>query len=125
MAVEKVVVTATRRETQLVKTPVAVTAVSGKALEAAEVENIEDLVAVVPSLVITNNGHPFAYTTRIRGIGTQGENPGLEAAVGTFIDGVYRSRPGVAMSDLGELERVEVLRGPQGTLFGRNTSAGI
>ncbi len=125
MAVEKVVVTATRRETQLVKTPVAVTAVSGKTLEAAEVENIEDLVALVPSLVITNNGHPFAYTTRIRGIGTQGDNPGLEAAVGTFIDGVYRNRPGVAMSDLGEMERVEVLRGPQGTLFGRNTSAGI
>lgn len=125
MAVEKVVVTATRRETQLVKTPVAVTAVSGKTLDAAEVENIEDLVSLVPSLIITNNGHPFAYTTRIRGIGTQGDNPGLEAAVGTFIDGVYRNRPGVAMSDLGEMERVEVLRGPQGTLFGRNTSAGI
>ncbi len=125
MAVEKVIVTATRRETQLVKTPVAVTAISGKTIEAAEVENVEDLMAVVPSLVVTNNGHPFAYTTRIRGIGTQGDNPGLEAAVGTFIDGVYRSRPGVAMSDLGELERVEVLRGPQGTLFGRNTSAGI
>jgi outer membrane receptor protein involved in Fe transport len=125
MAVEKVVVTATRRETSLIKTPVAVTAISGKTLAAAEVENIEDLMAVVPSLVVTNNGHPFAFTTRIRGIGTQGDNPGLEAAVGTFIDGVYRSRPGVAMSDLGELERVEVLRGPQGTLFGRNTSAGI
>ncbi len=125
MAVEKVVVTATRRETALVKTPVAVTALSGKQLDAAKVENIEDLVALVPSLVITNNGHPFAYTTRIRGIGTQGDNPGLEAAVGTFIDGVYRSRPGVVMSDLGELDRVEVLRGPQGTLFGRNTSAGI
>jgi outer membrane receptor protein involved in Fe transport len=125
MAVEKVVVTATRRETALVKTPVAVTAVSGKALEAAEVENIEDLMALVPSLVVTNNGHPFAFTTRIRGVGTQGDNPGLEAAVGTFVDGVYRNRPGVAMSDLGDMERIEVLRGPQGTLFGRNTSAGI
>src|SRR5262245_61305707 len=71
MAVEKVVVTATRRETQLVKTPVAVTALSGKTLDAAEVENVEDLMALVPSLVITNNGHPFAYTTRIRGVGTQ------------------------------------------------------
>ncbi len=125
MAVEKVVVTATRRETALVKTPVAVTAISGKALEAAEVENIEDLMALVPSLVVTNNGHPFAFTTRIRGVGTQGDNPGLEAAVGTFVDGVYRNRPGIAMSDVGDMERVEVLRGPQGTLFGRNTSAGI
>jgi outer membrane receptor protein involved in Fe transport len=123
--VEKVVVTATRRETQLAKTPIAVTAVSGEQLAAAHVENIEDLMAVVPSLVVTNNGHPFAYTTRIRGVGTQGDNPGMEAAVGTFIDGVYRNRPGVAFGEMGEMERVEVLRGPQGTLFGRNTSAGI
>jgi iron complex outermembrane recepter protein len=123
--VEKVVVTATRRETQLSRTPIAVTAVSGEALAAANIENIEDLTAVVPSLIVTNSGHPFSYTTRIRGIGTQGDNPGLEAAVGTFIDGVYRNRPGVAFGDLGEMERVEVLRGPQGTLFGRNTSAGI
>jgi outer membrane receptor protein involved in Fe transport len=123
--VEKVIVTATRRETLLQKTPIAITAVGEKQLKAAQVENIEDLVPVVPSLIITNNGNPFAYTARIRGVGTQGDNPGLEAAVGTFIDGVYRNRAGVAMSDLGELERVEVLRGPQGTLFGRNTSAGI
>ncbi len=123
--VEKVIVTATRRETVLQKTPVAVTAVGEKALQAARVENIEDLVALVPSLLVTNNGNPSAYTARIRGVGTQGDNPGLEAAVGTFIDGVYRNRASVAMGDLGELERVEVLRGPQGTLFGRNTSAGI
>ncbi len=123
--VEKVVVTATRRETVLQRTPVAITVVGEKTLKAARVENIEDLVAVVPSLQVTNNGNPTGYTARIRGIGTQGDNPGLEAAVGTFIDGVYRNRASVAMGDLGELERVEVLRGPQGTLFGRNTSAGI
>lgn len=125
LGVEKVVVTATRRETVLQKTPIAITAVGKKALEAAKVENIEDLMPVVPSLQVTNNGNPVGYTARIRGVGTQGDNPGLEAAVGTFIDGVYRNRTSVAMSDLGELERVEVLRGPQGTLFGRNTSAGI
>ena len=123
--VEKVVVTATRRETVLQKTPVAITVVGEKTLKAAQVENIEDLVSVVPSLQVTNNGNPTGYTARIRGVGTQGDNPGLEAAVGTFIDGVYRNRASVAMGDLGELERVEVLRGPQGTLFGRNTSAGI
>jgi len=123
--VEKVVVTATRRETVLQRTPLAITVVGEKTLKAARVENIEDLVAVVPSLQVTNNGNPTGYTARIRGIGTQGDNPGLEAAVGTFIDGVYRNRASVAMGDLGELERVEVLRGPQGTLFGRNTSAGI
>ena len=123
--VEKVIITATRRETKLQKTPLAVTVINKKAYDAANIENIQDLVALVPSLVVTNNGNSAAYTSRIRGIGTQGNNPGLEAAVGTFIDGVYRNRAGVAFGDLGEVERIEVLRGPQGTLFGRNTSAGI
>lgn len=123
--VEKVVVTATRRTTALQKTPVAVTAVGEQTVQDAKIENIEDLTAVVPSLQVTNGGNPTAYTARIRGVGTQGNNAGLEAAVGTFIDGVYRSRASVAFGDLGEIERIEVLRGPQGTLFGRNTSAGI
>src|SRR5262249_740716 len=65
-----------------------------------------------------------AGVARIRGIGTVGDNPGLESSVGVFIDGVYRSRAGVALTELGPLDRIEVLRGPQGTLFGRNTSAG-
>ncbi len=123
--VEKITVTATRRKTALQKTPIAVTAIGERALENSKVENIEDLQALTPSLQITNGGNPAAYTARIRGVGTQGNNAGLESAVGTFIDGVYRSRASVAFGDLGELERIEVLRGPQGTLFGRNTSAGI
>ena len=86
--VEKVTVTATRRSTALQKTPVAVTAIGESALENSKVENIEDLQAVVPSLQITNGGNPAAFTARIRGVGTQGNNAGLEAAVGTFIGNV-------------------------------------
>lgn len=122
---EEITVTATRRATKIQATPIAITAVGQKAIENAGVRETQSLTQVVPALAFPQSESSGSVTARIRGVGTQGSNPGLESAVGIFIDGVYRSRNSVAFGDLGDIQRVEVLRGPQGTLFGRNTSAGL
>jgi iron complex outermembrane recepter protein len=123
--VEEVVVTATRRETALQNVAVAVTAVSAQALQNAGVKDIRDLQQLAPSLQVPVSENSGSVTARLRGIGTQGSNPGLESSVGVVIDGVVRARNSLAFSDLGEIRAIEVLRGPQGTLFGVNTSAGL
>ncbi len=123
--VEELVVTATGREAAIQDVPIPITAVSGEMLENAGITDVRGLQQVAPSFRFFTGQSAAAGTTAfIRGIGTGGDNPGFESAVGFFIDGVYRSRSGTAVSDLPEVERIEVLRGPQGTLFGRNTSAG-
>jgi iron complex outermembrane receptor protein len=122
---ETVVVTATRRAESQQTVPVAVTAVSAEQIAAAGLRDTTALQQVAPSLVITvSNSETTGGVLRIRGVGTQGQNLGLEAAVGVFVDGVYRSRPALALNDLLDVRQIEVLRGPQGTLFGKNTSAG-
>ena len=79
-----------------------------------------------PSLLVSStSSEAGAGGARIRGVGTVGDNPGLESSVAVFIDGVYRSRVGLGLTELGQVDRIEVLRGPQGTLFGRNASAGL
>ncbi|MDZ4690641.1 TonB-dependent receptor [Terricaulis sp.] len=122
---DEIVVTATGRAAAIQDVPLAVTAVGGDQLENSGARDLRDVTQVAPSLEMgTGQSNSSGTTARIRGIGTGADNPGFEAAVGIFIDGVYRARAGAALTDLPELERVEVLRGPQGTLFGRNTSAG-
>jgi iron complex outermembrane recepter protein len=121
----EIIVTATRREQQLSDVPLAVSAIGGEALERSGVTDLRALNQLAPSLIVSGATSETNFTARIRGIGTVGENPGLESSVALFIDGVYRSRTGAGLTELGEIERIEVLRGPQGTLFGRNASAGL
>lgn len=122
---DEIVVTATGRAAAIQDVPLAVTAIGAETLENTGVQDLRDITQVAPSFSMQSGQSQSSGTTaRIRGIGTGSDNPGFEAAVGIFIDGVYRARAGAALADLPDLERIEVLRGPQGTLFGRNTSAG-
>src|ERR1043165_2506860 len=121
-----IVITATRRNQALSDVPMAVSAVTADNLHNTGANDIRQLNQVAPSLLVSStSSEGGAAVARIRGVGTVGDNPGLEGSVGLFIDGVYRSRAGVGLTELGPLDRIEVLRGPQGTLFGRNTSAGL
>jgi outer membrane receptor protein involved in Fe transport len=120
-----IVITAQGRAQILQDVPLAVSAISAESLQNSGATDIRQLNQLAPSLLVSSTGSEANGSARIRGIGTVGDNPGLESSVAVFIDGVYRSRSGIGLSELGEIERVEVLRGPQGTLFGRNASAGI
>ncbi len=121
----QITVTATRREASIQDIPIAVSAYNQDSLDKAGVSDLSTLDQVSPSFSLnTSDTQSGGITLRLRGVGTTGNNIGLESSVAVFLDGVYLSRPGVALGDLLDLEQVEVLRGPQGTLFGRNTSAG-
>ena len=118
-------VTAQKREEALQDVPISITALPEQLLLDTGVRDVKDLQVLVPGLTVTSTQSEAQTTARIRGIGTVGDNAGLESSVGIVIDGVYRPRNGVGFGDLGEIERIEVLKGPQGTVFGKNTSAGV
>ena len=121
----EIVVTAQGRSQLLSDVPVAISAVNAETLQNSGANDIRQLNQVAPSLLVSSTGSEANGSARIRGIGTVGDNPGLESSVPVFIDGVYRSRSGIGLNELGEIDRVEVQRGPQGTLGGRNSSAGL
>jgi iron complex outermembrane receptor protein len=123
-ALEEVIVTATKRAESLQDIPVSVNAFNSETIQEAGINNAGDLAIMTPALNINVNQSPFNARMTIRGIGTAQTDPALEPSVGLFVDGVFLGRSGLGMSDLTDIERIEVLQGPQGTLYGKNTNAG-
>jgi len=121
--IDDIVVTAQRREERLQDVPIAVTALSGDAIAAAGITNTQQLTQAIPNLVVTNAGASFQAV--IRGVGTRGVTQGDEANVAIYVDGVYQPDQTSANFEFLGIQRVEVLRGPQGTLFGRNATGGL
>jgi iron complex outermembrane receptor protein len=122
---EEVIVTARKREESLQETPVAVTALGAAALREAGVRNLSDLNTIAPNIEVQSaNGNAPLANIYIRGIGQRNTGPNIDSGVGIYIDEVYLGRPDGALLDLNDIASVQVLRGPQGTLFGKNTTGG-
>ena len=121
----EIIVTAQKRAERLLDVPLAVTAVTGDALADRQISDTNSLVQAVPSLSFQQGANPTNTSFRIRGIGTSLFGQGTESSVSTVVDGVVAVRQAQGFSDLADIERVEILRGPQGTLFGKNASAGV
>lgn len=120
-----IVVTATKREQTLQEIPVAVSVTTAETLERENIRDLRDLQTVVPSLRVSQLQSSANSNFIIRGFGNGANNAGIEPSVGVFVDGVYRSRTAAQIGDLPDVARIEVLRGPQSTLFGKNASAGV
>lgn len=125
-SVDEIIVTAQKRSQSLQDVPFTVSATTGERLEELGVFDLTDLQTIVPGLQSPSTGAPGEGASfRLRGFGSPPFQLGIEPAVATFVDGAYRSRSGIAVNDLIDIERIEVLKGPQGTVFGKNTTAGV
>ncbi|HEY5655422.1 MAG TPA: TonB-dependent receptor [Woeseiaceae bacterium] len=122
--IEEIVVYAQKRAQDIQDVPIAVTALSGAQIEEASIKDVFDLQQQAPGLRVDASQNSSTSNFTIRGIGTSANNFGLESSVGLYVDGVYRSRQAALINNLVDIEAVEVLRGPQGTLFGKNTPSG-
>jgi iron complex outermembrane receptor protein len=122
--IEEIVVIAQKREQSIQEVPISVSAMNAKAIRESGMQNIEKLSELIPSVSFDTAQSFQNSSLKIRGIGTVGNTRSFEGAVGVFIDGVYRPRSGMVLADLLDIDRLEIMRGPQGTLFGKNTVAG-
>jgi len=123
--IEEVLVTATKRAVSIQDVPVTVSAVDEQFIKNAGIGGLEDLQHSLPALSVATNINAFSAAIRLRGIGSQGNEPSIEPSVGFFVDSVYQARSGLGLSDIADIERIEVLYGPQSTLYGKNTNAGL
>ena len=119
---EEIIVTAQKRQERLLEVPMTVAAISGTELTEGAVVSTLDLAQVTPGIVMTNNG--LAFSPSVRGVSSSGSTPGDETNTSIYLDDVYIGSPLASYFDLADIERIEVLKGPQGTLFGRNATGG-
>ena len=120
-----IIVTAQKREENVIDVPISISVVSGKDLERSGINDFHDLSRIAPGFTSEEYGDARAGRMTIRGVASLQDNPGKQSSVGIFLDGVFLARPGSVTGELSDVERVEILRGPQGTLFGGSTAAGL
>src|SRR5262245_50641527 len=123
-SLEEVVVSARKRSENAQDVPISLSEICGAELQQRGLARVQDILRAFPN-VGTDILSPRQTSVAIRGIGRNPANEALESSVGVFLDGVYLGRPGMMVADLIDLERIEVLRGPQGALFGKNATAGV
>ena len=122
--VEEVIVTATKRETNLMETPLAVSVITQEQMALQGLSRISDLSSLVPNLVVGNSGEDSGGSIAIRGVSSNNYTELGDPTVAIHVDGMYTPRAQAALALAHDIERIEVLRGPQGTLFGRNSTSG-
>ena len=123
--IEEVIVTATKRESNVQDIPMVVDVFTESQIEDLNIKSTEDLGYYVPSLTVAYNADPMNARMSIRGLGTSQSDAALESDVSLVVDGVYLNKTGLGLTDLVDIERIEVLQGPQGTLYGKNSNAGV
>jgi len=124
-SIETLVVTASRRDALLNTTAANISYIGAELAADVGVQDVRDLAKLTPGLLGAATSNPTYMTLRVRGVGTVGDNPGLESSVAVVVDGVRRARNGASLSDLGDLDHIEVLKGPQAALFGKSVTAGL
>ena len=122
--IEEIVVTAQKRSESIQQVPISITALTGYELDNKGLNDMQDVARYVPNFDMPTANISRNTTLRIRGIGSAGSNPGIEASIGSFIDGLYMPTNAMNFGELTDISSVEILRGPQGTLYGRNTPVG-